>query len=327
MNFTPSIYQSLYPQLEALGQQTWVVQLQEILPQHFTDARHGDMPRWQNALQGLPEIEPSEIELKAKVEIGLADELGDFSPAELVKHLQVLHPWRKGPFNLFGIDINTEWRSDWKWDRLLPHIQPLSGRKVLDVGCGNGYHGWRMRGEGAELVLGIDPVMIFVMQFLAIQRYLNDSQHHLLPLRMEDLPDGMACFDSVFSMGVLYHRKAPLKHLLELKSCLRTGGELILETLVVEGDEPTVLVPEGRYAKMPNVRSIPSIAALVTWLQDAGFADVRCVDMNRTSLDEQRATQWMIEESLADFLDPHDPFKTIEGHPAPLRAIITATKP
>lgn len=327
MNFTPSLYQSLYRQLEMMGQKAWVGQLQEVLPQYFTTARHGDMPRWQSALQGLPEIQPAQTELKAKVEIGRAAELGCYSPEELVRHLKVLHPWRKGPFKLFDVDINTEWRSDWKWDRLLPHIQPLAGRKVLDVGCGNGYHGWRMRGEGAQFVLGVDPVMIFVMQFLALQRYLNDSQHHLLPLRMEDLPAGMACFDTVFSMGVLYHRKAPLEHLLELKGCLRTGGELVLETLIIEGDEQAVLIPEGRYAKMPNVRSIPSVSALTAWLQDAGFTDIACVDINRTSLKEQRATEWMIEESLADFLDPSDLEKTIEGYPAPLRAVVIATRP
>jgi tRNA (mo5U34)-methyltransferase len=32
-------------------------------------------------------------------------------------------------------------------------------------------------------------------------------------------------------------------------------------------------------------------------------------------------------ESLADFIDPNNGSKTIEGHPAPLRAIFTAIKP
>ena len=54
-------------------------------------------------------------------------------------------------------------------------------------------------------------------------------------------------------MGVLYHRRSPIDHLLELKGCLQTGGELVLETLVIDGGLGEVLVPENRYAKMRNV--------------------------------------------------------------------------
>lgn len=322
-----NLYDSLYPQLEAMGQGAWAEQLRKSIHAEFSHIRHGKMPVWQEALQALPDVKPSRIELKACVEIGQAEDLGELSRDDMIAQLKVLHPWRKGPFKLFGVDIDTEWRSDWKWDRLLPHIEPLEGRKVLDVGCGNGYHGWRMRGAGAELVIGIDPVMLYVLQFHAMQRYLNDPQHYLLPLKMEDLPSDMNCFDSVFSMGVLYHRRNPIDHIFELKACLRPGGELVVETLVVEGGVDTVLTPEGRYAKMRNVWFIPSVDAMQVWLKRCGFVDVKCVDVNRTSIDEQRRTGWMIEESLADFLDADDQGKTIEGHPAPLRAIFTARKP
>lgn len=323
MNF----YHSLYPQLEALGQQLWSEQLQQTLPEKMSVTGHGKMAGWQAALHALPEIQPSYVELKNKVEIGRAEELGTVSQEELTAQLMAFHPWRKGPYTLFGVEIDTEWRSDWKWDRLLPHIHPLLGRKVLDIGCGNGYHGWRMRGEGAEFVLGIDPLMVSVMQFHLMQRYLKDEKHHLLPLGIEDLPLSLACFDTVFSMGVLYHRRSPLDHLFELKRCLRSGGELVLETLIVEGGEETIFMPKDRYAKMRNVWFLPSIAAMTLWLHRCGFKDIACVDTNRTSSEEQRQTAWMEFESLADFLDPHDPKKTIEGHPAPLRAIFTATKP
>lgn len=319
-------YESLFPQLEAMGLTCWAEQLAQTLPGHFSAERHGNLARWESALQALPQLSPSYVELKDRVEIGRADELDAACREILPEQLKAFHPWRKGPFRLFGVDIDTEWRSDWKWDRLVPHIKPLAGRKVLDVGCGNAYHGWRMRGAGAELVLGIDPYMTFVMQFMVMQRYLGDANHHLLPLRTEDLPAGMECFDSVFSMGVLYHRRSPLDHLLELKGCLRPGGELILETLIVEGDAETVLMPEDRYAKMRNVWFMPSAATLTLWLRRSGFRDIACVDINRTSVSEQRRTAWMRDESLADFLDPQDPTKTIEGHPAPIRAIFTATR-
>jgi tRNA (mo5U34)-methyltransferase len=322
-----NLYDSLYPQLVAMGQERWSEQLQATLPERLVADSHGKMAGWLSALQSLPELSPSRIALLDEVGIGCSADLGQVQREELIAQLQAFHPWRKGPYNFFGIKIDTEWRSDWKWERLLPHIQPLSGRRVLDVGCGNGYHGWRMRGAGADFVLGIEPFLLSVQQFQVMQRYLYDPQHHVIPVGIEDVPPNLACFDSVFSMGVLYHRRSPLDHLFELKGCLRPGGELILETLIVEGDRETIFMPPGRYAKMRNVWFLPSIAALTLWLERCGFRDVACVDTNRTSREEQRATEWMRFESLADFLDPDDAERTIEGHPAPLRAIFTATRP
>ena len=236
-------------------------------------------------------------------------------------------PWRKGPISLFGIDINTEWHSDWKWDRVQPHIASLQGKHVLDIGCGNGYYALRSYGQGADLVVGVDPGQKYIMQFYALKKYLGNIPVHLLPLGIEDIPPSLKAFDTVFSMGVLYHRRSPLDHLYELRDCLKPGGELVLETLVVEGDVNTVLMPTGRYQQMRNVWFLPSCDALVLWLQRCGFKNVRVVDVTKTSTEEQRTTDWMVFDSLEDFLDPHDQSKTIEGYPGPMRAVILADAP
>jgi tRNA (mo5U34)-methyltransferase len=241
--------------------------------------------------------------------------------------LMQLQPWRKGPFDLFGVRIDTEWHSDWKWDRLKDHIAPLSGRKVLDVGCGSGYHCWRMRGAGAELVLGIDPTLLFVMQFWALQRYIRDYKVGVLPLGIERLPPKLRFFDTVFSMGVLYHRRSPFDHLLELRDSLRPAGELVLETLVIDGNAGQVLVPDDRYARMNNVWFIPTGPTLKQWLKKVGFKNVQIVNTTSTTTEEQRATEWMTFQSLSHCLDPGDRNKTIEGYPAPKRAIIIAQAP
>ena len=246
---------------------------------------------------------------------------------ELETALRGLHPWLKGPYSLFGVNIDTEWRSDFKWDRLAHAIDPLEGRRVLDVGCGSGYHCWRMKGAGAAEVIGIDPTPLFVLQFKAIQRYLNIDTVHVLPLALEQLPPKLKAFDTTFSMGVLYHRRSPIDHLTDLRDTLVSGGQLVLETLVVEGDEDTVFVPPDRYARMGNVWFLPSPAALMKWISKAGLVDVTLVDVNQTTVAEQRSTDWMTFYSLSNFLDSADHNKTVEGHPAPMRAIVTARLP
>lgn len=291
------------------------------------EALHGQFKQWMKNVTFLPDITPDILDLESAVRADVTAPISDGQKRGMEKLLRNLMPWRKGPYDLYGIHIDTEWRSDLKWDRVLPHISPLAGRTILDVGCGSGYHMWRMVGEGAQLAVGIDPTQLFLCQFEAVRKLLgNDRRAHVLPLGIEQLP-ALNAFDTVFSMGVLYHRRSPLEHLWQLKDQLVSDGELVLETLVVEGDENTVLVPGERYAQMRNVYFIPSAKALKNWLEKCGFVDVRIVDHSVTSLEEQRRTEWMITESLSDFLDPADHTKTIEGYPAPLRAVVIARKP
>lgn len=289
--------------------------------------RHGDLDSWRQVLAALPPARPSFVDLGADcLLVGEPGDIDAATRAQLQELLMALHPWRKGPFCLFGIHIDTEWRSDWKWQRVAPALD-LHGRKVLDVGCGNGYYGWRMLGAGAELVVGIDPTLRYVMQSLAIAHYIGDSASAVLPLKLEQLPPADAAFDTVLSMGVLYHRRDPLEHLHRLAPYLRPDGELVLETLVIEGGPGDVVVPEKRYAKMKNVWAVPSVPTVEDWLEQAGYRDIRCIDVSPTTSTEQRRTLWMRFESLADFLDPHDPGRTVEGYPAPIRAVFVARPP
>ncbi|MBU5376454.1 tRNA 5-methoxyuridine(34)/uridine 5-oxyacetic acid(34) synthase CmoB [Pantoea septica] len=302
----------------------------EVLPAQIAawqkENLHGLFRNWEKSVEHLPLLQPQQLDLLHSVSAE-RDDLSDRQRQGIEKLLRNLMPWRKGPYSLYGTDIDTEWRSDWKWQRVAPHISSLAGRTVLDVGCGSGYHMWRMVGAGAQLVVGIDPMQLFLCQFEAVRKLLGDDRRaHLLPLGIEQLPT-LQAFDTVFSMGVLYHRRSPLDHLLQLKNQLVSGGELVLETLVIEGDERDVLVPGERYAQMRNVYFIPSAAALKSWLEKCGFVDVKIVDYAVTSTDEQRRTSWMTSESLAEFLDPQDASKTVEGYPAPLRAVLVATKP
>ena len=313
----------------------------QIVPQrlerYYAKVSHGDYPGWLDAVKQLPEITPTSISLDMdEIRIGRATDCSESQRTVIRQQLRRLLPWRKGPFNLFGLKIDTEWRSDMKWQRLRDKISPLTGRTVLDVGCGNGYYGWRMLGAGAKRVVGIDPTLRYVMQQRAIAKYLPREAFDILPLSLEALADAGASpgnavdpgtgYDTVFSMGVIYHRRDPVNHIRDLLSFLRAGGELVLESLIIDEKHGAVLEPRGRYAKMRNIWSIPSIDTLKHWFSTAGLNSVAVADISVTTPAEQRATEWTFEQSLADFLDPQNPDLTVEGYPAPKRAIVICNR-
>ena len=278
--------------------------------------KHGNLPKWLAVLNALPAGDTAAMSLAKWV--GPQGECSN--PDALNDALRALTPWRKGPYQVFGTAIDTEWRSDLKWDRIQPHLPAHIGH-ALDVGCGSGYHMWRLLEQGADSVLGVDPSVLFAIQFAAIQHYACDPRIEFWPVPLESLPPSQH-FDLVMSMGVLYHRRSPIDHITQLRQQLAPGGTLVLETLVIEGDENSVLVPPDRYARMKNCWFIPSVDALVSWCRKLGFAFVDCVDVTKTTSEEQRATNWVGGDSLAGALDPENPNLTIEGHPAPLRATL-----
>lgn len=251
---------------------------------------------------------------------------------QLKKQLLALKPWRKGPINFFGIDIDTEWRSDMKWDRLAAHIPKLKNQVVLDIGCGNGYYMFRMLSHQPKLVVGIDPMDLYYFQFQALNyfRILAQPQLrnilHYLPLGVMDISPLSEIFDVVFCMGVLYHNRNPLDVLTLIKKVLKkNGGIAIIETLIFDSQEPVCLCPKPTYALMPNVHFIPSIPCLKSWLERAGFQSIKLINTSQTTAEEQRGTAWSTSVSLAQGLNPKNPLETIEGYPAPQRAIIFAT--
>lgn len=317
-------YQDLLNSLDSGPLEKWARIMPEQIAAHLNEKRYGDLPKWQAAMAAMPEVKAEYLNFKDQVHIGLRQELDQNTQAQLDQQLRALIPWRKGPYQVFDSFINTEWRSDWKWDRVLPHLAPLKNKTILDVGCGNGYHCWRMFGEDASRVIGIDPSPRFVVQFYMLKQLIGKAPVDLLPIGIEELPENLQAFDTTFSMGVLYHRRSPMDHLRELKATLKPGGQLVLETLVIEGELGDCLVPEGRYAMMNNVWFLPSSATLLSWMRKCGYKNPRVVDENITSCEEQRSTDWMLFHSLNEFLDPDDKCKTAEGHPAPRRAVFVA---
>ena len=317
-------YGKWFQRLEAIPElSTWTSELRLASSHWFSEKDRGDIGKWKEALAKLPIAEHKGF--------SVTDGLLTFPSVQDVPEglLKEFHPWRKGPIKIGNDFIDTEWRSDWKWERLAPHID-LTDKVVLDIGCGNGYYLWRMLEAGASWALGIDPYVPYVMQFECMRHFAGQgAEAEIFPIGVESLPAAAPVFDAVFSMGVLYHQKSPLEHLIHCRDLVVKGGDLIIETIVLppEYDQITdCLVPEGRYAKMKNVNFLPSVQMLKSWLKKARFREIEVLDVSVTSVEEQRSTAWMTFESLPDYLDATDQTRTVEGHPAPWRAVIKANK-
>ncbi|WP_276890879.1 tRNA 5-methoxyuridine(34)/uridine 5-oxyacetic acid(34) synthase CmoB [Helicobacter japonicus] len=242
-----------------------------------------------------------------------------------------LKPWRKGPFFLFDTHIDSEWQSFIKWQILKPHCN-LSGKKIADVGCNNGYYMFEMllhnQKAMPESITGFDPSGIFKAQYDFINHFINAPLHFEL-LGVEDLAAFAQAhkspFDMIFCLGVLYHRLDPISTLKTLYQALNSGGELILDTLIYESESEICLSPAKSYAKMSNVYFIPSVSTLKGWCERAKFSSFEVLGFKPTTTQEQRHTQWVDSQSLDSFLNPTQTL-TIEGYQAPLRGYFKVKK-
>jgi tRNA (mo5U34)-methyltransferase len=310
-----------------LGWDQWHDALEKLIKDKraYLDSAGGNFKKFKYVVENLPEIYPRTANLSSKaVSIGQAEQILSDEKERLYNGLVKLSPWRKGPFDFFGVPVDSEWQSWMKWERLAPHLPNLKNRKLLDIGSSNGYYMFKMAASEPMFALGLEPQSAFYYQYCAAQKYLNLKNVFCLPAAYNELPTMNRFFDLVLCMGILYHRKSPVKMLRQIHDSLVPGGQVVVENLVLKGENNYCLFPSDRYAKMRNVFFIPDLSAMEAWLTRAGFSDIRCVDITDTTLEEQRKTQWIQTESLEDFLDPEDPSKTVEGYPAPVRAIYIA---
>ncbi|UJF25236.1 tRNA 5-methoxyuridine(34)/uridine 5-oxyacetic acid(34) synthase CmoB [Suttonella sp. R2A3] len=284
--------------------------------------RHSQFDAWLEAVTAMPDGAGGHIDLRSAAP-RLDKALSNREQADLNAALHTLMPWRKGPFAPCGIDLDSEWRSDWKFARLQEAGLDFTDKHILDVGCGNGYFMLRMLGEGTSLCVGVDPSWHYFAQFLALQKLYQATRMAYLPLTLDDAL--LNEFDLTLSMGVLYHRRDPLQHLWQLRETLRSGGQMVVETLVVDGDQNTVFMPDDRYAGMKNVWFLPSAEALCHWLERLKLRIEYCSEAVPTTAEEQRRTPWMDRHSLDQFMRA-DYRATVEGHPPPKRVIVVASK-
>jgi tRNA (mo5U34)-methyltransferase len=258
------------------------------------------------------------------VKIGGPGELSGQDREKVYKAMRDFMPWRKGPFNVFGIGIDAEWRSERKWNRILPELPDLQGKIVADIGCNNGYYMFRMAHFKPKLVVGFEPYLQHYFTFKTLNRFAGCENLFCELLGVEHIGLYKRSFEVVFLMGILYHRSSPVEVLREIRTAMKPGGILIVESQGIPGAEPVALFPEQRYAKVPGTYFVPTGACLANWLSRAGFTEVQVFFSHPMSGQEQRRTDWMVFESYEDFIDKTDPTLTKEGYPVPIRIFARA---
>ena len=260
------------------------------------------------------------------VVIGDRQEVNGEQRQEIEHHLRAFMPWRKGPFSVFGTEIDAEWRSERKWRRLLPELPPLEGKTVADIGCNNGYYMFRMAPYKPETVVGFEPSVQHYYCFQALRNMAGLTNMHIDLLGVEHIGLFPESFDVIFCMGIIYHRPSPIDVLKNIHAALKPGGTLILESQAIPGDEPYALFPETTYAKVPGTYFVPTGNCLANWMRRAGLGRVKLFCSHPMSSAEQRRTEWMTFESYRDFIDADDSGRTVEGYPAPHRVFLSGRK-
>ena len=307
----------------------WIEQLRLVCDQRLIRSDDALFNSWKEVLAALTPDSDCVFDASGntiRVIRSNAAQTGNADEQTLRERLLRLNPWRIGPYNFLGVDIDSEWRSFKKWDRIASSVY-FDGATVLDVGCNNGYFGFKALAAGASWVLGVEPFLLYNAQHEVFRRCLSDpSTIGVMPMKAAEIPEGLRAFDVALSMGVLYHRKDPIGHLDTLHGSLRKRGQLILETMAIDSEKADVIVPKNKFAKMRGVWFMPTVGMLKRWLKRTGFTDVKIIDISVTDQQEQRKTDFMPFESLNDFLDPSDPSRTIEGYPTPIRVAISALR-
>ncbi|WP_373031770.1 tRNA 5-methoxyuridine(34)/uridine 5-oxyacetic acid(34) synthase CmoB [Sulfurovum sp.] len=278
---------------------------------------------YQEAIKALKTYEDVEVKLGDRVEVHIPN-LSAEDAQQIKETALLMKPWRKGPFQINDLFIDSEWQSHIKYNLLEPHFD-LKDKIVGDIGCNNGYYLFRMLSQEPKKLIGFDPSAIYYSQFQFINHFIkSDIVYELLGVEHVEFYEHK--FDTLFCLGVLYHRSDPVAMLKSLFKGLNKGGELILDTFMIDGEGEMCLTPRDRYSKIPNIYFVPTVSALKNWCYRAGFETVEVLETMKTESNEQRKTEWIDTQSLEDFLDPNDDTKTVEGYPAPKRVYIKAIK-
>ena len=178
-------------------------------------------------------------------------------PAELAKFSDLAHRWWDPDSEFRPLHQINPLRLEW-----INALAPLSGQRVLDVGCGGGILADAMARKGAS-VLGIDlaPKSLKVAQLHALEAQTTGVDYR--EVSAEDLAaEQPGSFDVVTCMEMLEHVPAPASIVQACARLVKPGGWVFFSTLnrnpkaflfaIVGAEYVLNLLPRGthEYARM-----------------------------------------------------------------------------
>lgn len=186
-------------------------------------------------------------------------------------------------------DLKTPGWSDPQTDKLPFYGLPkdLTGKRVLDIGCAEGFFSFEAEARGAREVIAIDSFPDSVRRF-NIVREARQSNAAAFLMNVYDLePDRLGTFDLVMFFGVFYHLKHPQLALEAIsKVCV---GELLFQTYILEdprvkGEAWAKYHPHGLASGTENKDFDPTVfwlfnsTACIAMLDSLGFEDIEVVN-------------------------------------------------
>lgn len=111
-----------------------------------------------------------------------------------------------------------------EWPALKAMLPELAGKRVLDLGCGYGWHCRYALEQGAREVVGVDISQRMLEQ--ARCRTISERCRYL-HMAMEDIDFPEACFDVVISSLALHYVRDYADVLRRVAVCLKSGGDFV----------------------------------------------------------------------------------------------------
>ena len=187
----------------------------------------------------------------------------------------------------------------------------VKGKRCLDVGTSDGLIAFGLAHEGADVV-AMDTFDLPSFRFL--REILNEPVEYRPNVQLKDLRSDED-FDLVVCAGVIYHMLNPMSAFTILRSYVKEGGFILIESAYVQGREPTLLL-NSEAEVLPEVSTywLPTEACILGMMRLAGFSPVavRTLDkLDRTAVlaqavdpgeinDRTKLTQRMHEVGFRD---------------------------
>ena len=209
------------------------------------------------------------------------------STAEWIRHQVEAEPYWFQKIEVLPGLYSRGW-SDPRTEKLPFYGLPedLTGMRVLDIGCAEGFFSFEAEKRGAREVIGIDSFPDSIRRFNIVKAARQSNATAFL-MNVYDLePTRLGTFDLLLFYGVFYHLKHPQYALERIRSVCT--GRLLFQTHIHE--EPSVKgIPWARFYPHgimsgknqelfdPTVFWLFNSACCLAILDHVGFTDLRII--------------------------------------------------